>query len=233
MCGTPLAAAALERRERRVVSVLMADLQGFTSRSERLDVEDVDAFLAPYRDDLRRAVESTGGVVSDFAGDGMMAVFGAPVAHEDDAERAVRAAIAIRDSFLERDSPARGGDLHVRLGVTSGEVLVTLVGEQVRATGDVVNTAARLEAAAPADAVLVDEWTYRATSRAIRYEQAEAVKAKGKAEPVAAWLAVDPVSVLPEQQRDQLPLVGGTRRRMRCGVRLIGRGANRRRSWCR
>ena len=186
----------------------MADLQGFTSRSERLDVEDVDAFLAPYRDDLRRAVESTGGVVSDFAGDGMMAVFGAPVAHEDDAERAVRAAIAIRDSFLEPDSPARGGDLHVRLGVTSGEVLVTLVGEQVRATGDVVNTAARLEAAAPADEVLVDEWTYRATSRAIRYEQAEAVKAKGKAEPVAAWVAVDPVSVLPEQQRDQLPLVG-------------------------
>jgi class 3 adenylate cyclase len=186
----------------------MADLQGFTSRTERLDVEDVDAFLAPYRDGLRRAVESTGGVVSDFAGDGMMAVFGAPVAHEDDAERAVRAAIAIRDSFLDPASPARAADLHVRLGVTSGEVLVTLTGEQVRATGDVVNTAARLEAAAPTDGVLVDEWTYRATSRAIRYDQAEPAEAKGKSERVVAWLAVDPVSVLPEQQRDQLPLVG-------------------------
>jgi class 3 adenylate cyclase len=190
------------------VSVLIADLQGFTSRSERLDVEEVDAFLAPYRDDLRRAVESTGGVVSDFAGDGMMAVFGAPVAHEDDAERAVRSAMGIRDSFRDPDSAARQADLHVRLGVTSGEVLVTLAGDQVRATGDVVNTAARLEAAAPADGVLVDEWTYRATSRAIRYEQLDAVTAKGKAEPVAAWVAVDPVSVFPEQQRERLPLVG-------------------------
>jgi class 3 adenylate cyclase len=197
-----------ERRERRVVSVVMADLQGFTSRAERLDVEDVDAFLAPYRDGLRRAVEIRGGIVSDFAGDGMMAVFGAPVAHEDDAERAVRAAIAIRDSFLDPGSAARQADLHVRLGVTSGEVLVTLAGEQVRATGDVVNTAARLEAAAPTDGVLVDEWTHRATSRAIRYDQAEPVSAKGKVEPVPSWVAVDPVSVLPEQQRDQLPLVG-------------------------
>jgi class 3 adenylate cyclase len=208
-CASPLATVdAAERRERRVVSVLMADLQGFTSRSERLDVEDVDSFLAPYRDRLRRAVESAGGVVSDFAGDGMMAVFGAPVAHEDDAERAVRAAITIRDSFVDPDSPARQADLHVRLGVTSGEVLVTLAGEQVRATGDVVNTAARLEAAAAADGILVDEWTYRATSRAIRYDQAGAVEAKGKVDPVAAWVAVDPVSALPEQQRDQLALVG-------------------------
>jgi class 3 adenylate cyclase len=186
----------------------MADLQGFTIRSERLDVEDVDAFLAPYRDRLRQAVESAGGVVSDFAGDGMMAVFGAPVAHEDDPERAVRTAITIRDSFLDASSLARAADLHVRLGVTSGEVLVTLEGEQVRATGDVVNTAARLEAAAPADGVLVDEWTYRATSRAIRYDDAERVSAKGKADPVAAWVAVDPVSVVPEQQRDQPPLIG-------------------------
>jgi class 3 adenylate cyclase len=207
-CGTPLEGAARERRERRVVSVLVVDLQGFTSRSERLDVEDVDAFLTPYRDRLRRAVESTGGVVSDFAGDGMMAVFGAPVAHEDDAERAVRAAMAIRDSFLDPASPARAADLHVRLGVTSGEVLITLESGHVRATGDVVNTAARLEAAAPTDGVLVDAWTYRATSRAIHYDQVEPVLAKGKAEPVPAWVAVDPVSVLPEQQRDLISLVG-------------------------
>src|SRR5947209_11254857 len=208
-CAAPLEpSTGQERRERRVVSILMADLQGFTSRSERLDVEDVDEFLAPYRSRLRRAVESAGGVVSDFAGDGMMAVFGAPVAHEDDAERAVRTAIAIRDWFLDPDSSAQQADLHVRLGVTSGEVLVTLTGDQVRATGDVVNTAARLEAAAPPDGVLVDVWTHRATSRAIRYDDAEPVTEKGKAKPVAAWVAVNPVSVLPEQQRDRLPLVG-------------------------
>src|SRR5205807_5269554 len=107
--------------------------------------------------------------------------------------------------FLDPDSSAQQADLHVRLGVTSGEVLVTLTGDQVRATGDVVNTAARLEAAAPPDGVLVDVWTHRATSRAIRYDDAEPVTAKGKAKPVAAWVAVNPVSVLPEQQRARLP----------------------------
>ena len=97
----------------------------------------------------------------------------------------------------------------MRVGVTTGEVLVTLPADgHPDAIGDVVNTAARLEAAAPMDGVLVDEWTYRATSRAIRYEQAEPVEAKGKAEPVEAWVAVDPRSIVPEQQRDQLPLVG-------------------------
>ena len=79
---------------------------------------------------------------------------------------------------------------------------------QPDAIGDVVNTAARLESAAPTDRVLVDEWTFRATSRVIRYDEAEAVEAKGKSAPVSVWVAVEPVSVVPEQQRDQLPLVG-------------------------
>ena len=216
MCGAPLGSREVpDRRERRVVSVVFADLAGFTSRSERLDVEDVDAFLAPYRERLRQEVERHGGVVSDFAGDGMMAVFGAPVAHEDDPERAVRAALAIRDSFTAPDSPARASDLHIRLAVTTGEVLVTLDADGgVRATGDVVNTAARLQAAARRDTVLVDEFTHRATDRAVVFEPADAVDAKGKAEPVPAWVACEPRSLVPEQERTaDLPLVGRERER--------------------
>ena len=153
MCGASLTEApAAERRERRVVSILFADLAGFTSRSERLDVEEVEGFLAPYRAGLQRVVERMGGVVSDFAGDGMMAVFGAPVAHEDDPERAVRAALLISDSFTDSESAARAADLHVRLGVTTGEALIAVASDGgVRAAGDVVNTAARLESAAPTD----------------------------------------------------------------------------------
>ncbi len=209
-CGSPLAeVAATERRERRIVTIVFADLAGFTSRSEALDVEDVDAFLEPYLAQLRHHVARTGGVVSTVAGDGMMAVFGAPVAHEDDPERGVRAALGIRDAFAPGSAAGDAG-LHVRVGVTTGEVLVTLTGDgSVRATGDVVNTAARLQTAAPTDGVLVDEVTFRATSRAIVLEQVDSVAAKGKSQPVAAWLAVEPRSVVPEQGRlDGLELVG-------------------------
>jgi class 3 adenylate cyclase len=102
-CATALAPAGVsERRERRVVSVLFADLVGFTRRSERLDVEDVERFLAPYQELLGGCVERTGGTVAKFTGDGVMAVFGAVVAHEDDAERAVRCGLTIRDGLAER-----------------------------------------------------------------------------------------------------------------------------------
>ena len=104
--------------ERKVVTVLFADLAGFTSRSETLDPEDVRAFLLPYYDTLTSEIERHGGHVDRFLGDGVMALFGAPVAHEDDPERAVRAALRI----LER-IPALGLDLHLRLGINSGEVL--------------------------------------------------------------------------------------------------------------
>src|SRR6185295_6657272 len=173
-CAEPLTATTSERRERRVVSVLFADLAGFTSRSESLDVEDVDGFLSPYLAVLRSEVERTGGQVAKFTGDGVMALFGAVVAHEDDPERAVRCAIAIRERLAETegDQPDR---LRVRVGVTTGESLVVLSDGAVDAVGDVVNTAARLESAAPTDGVLVDEFTFRATSRVIRYEQAESV----------------------------------------------------------
>jgi class 3 adenylate cyclase len=209
-CAAPLdAVAPTKRRERRVVSVVFADLVGFTRRSESLDVEDVERFLAPYQALLGGCVEGTGGVVAKFTGDGVMAVFGGRVVHEDDPERAVRCALAIREGLAE----AEGGDgedrLRVRVGVTSGEALVSLgAGGELDAVGDMVNTAARLESAAPVDGVLVDEWTFRATSRAIRYQDVAPVEAKGKSETVAAWLALEPRSIVPEQQRDQPPLVG-------------------------
>ena len=175
------------------MSVLFADLAGFTSRSESLDVEDVEGFLAPYLAVLRSEVERTGGQVVKFTGDGVMAIFGAATAHEDDPERAVRAGLGI----CERVSEARDAELQVRVGVTSGEALVSHdPAGGVDAVGDVVNTAARLESAAPLGGVLVDGWTYRATERAIRYQAAEPVEAKGKSEPVLVWRAVETRSKL-------------------------------------
>ena len=177
------------RRERKVVTVLFADLVGFTSRAESLDPEDVEAILRPYHQRLRDELERHGGTVEKFIGDAVMALFGAPVAHEDDPERAVRAALAIREWAEE------AGDLEVRIGITTGEALVSLdarpeAGEGM-ASGDVVNTAARLQAAAPTNGILVDETTYRATERAISFEDAEPVEAKGKAEPVPVFRVVE------------------------------------------
>jgi class 3 adenylate cyclase/tetratricopeptide (TPR) repeat protein len=190
-CGSPLNAAAPDqaREERKVVTILFADLVGFTSQAEQLDPEDVRATLSPYYARLRSELERHGGTVEKFIGDAVMAVFGAPVAHEDDPERAVRAALAIRDAIVE------DGRLQVRIAVTTGEALVTLgarasEGEGMVA-GDVVNTAARLQSAAPVNGILADESTRRATRQAIDYREAEAVEAKGKAEPVPVWEALE------------------------------------------
>ncbi|MGZ4257952.1 MAG: ATP-binding protein, partial [Gaiellaceae bacterium] len=173
------------QRERKVVTVLFADLVGFTSRAESLDPEDVDAILRPYHDRLRSELERHGGTVEKFIGDAVMALFGAPTAHEDDPERAVRAALEIRDWAREE------GELEVRIGVTTGEALVSLAARpeagEGMASGDVVNTAARLQSAAPVNGILVGERTYRATSGAIDYREAEPVQAKGKQELVAVW----------------------------------------------
>ena len=174
--------------------MLFCDLVGFTSRSERLDVEDVRGVLAPYYQRLRADLERYGGTVEKFIGDAVMALFGAPTAHEDDPERAVRAALSIRDTIADLNEQDSSLDLHVRIGVTTGEALVVLDARPVEgegmASGDVVNTAARLQAAAPVDEIVVDESTFRATDRQITYQPAEPVAAKGKAELVPAWLAV-------------------------------------------
>ena len=172
--------------------MIFVDLVGFTGRSEKLDPEDVRGVLSPYHARLRLELERHGGVVEKFIGDAVMAVFGAPVAHEDDPERAVRAAFAIRDWIGEQPG------LQVRIAVNTGEALVSVgarPGEgEAMVAGDVVNTAARLQPAAPVDGILVGQATYRATRDAIVYRESPPVQAKGKAEPVAAWEALDPVA---------------------------------------
>jgi class 3 adenylate cyclase/tetratricopeptide (TPR) repeat protein len=205
-CGQPLTGtAAAGRDERRIVSVVFVDLVGFTARSEKLDPEDVAAFLAPYHDFVRREFESFGGVVEKFIGDAIVAMFGAPTAYGDDAERAVRAALAVRDGV---------DDVEVRIAVNTGEALVSLgaraeLGEAMVA-GDVVNTASRLQSAAPVGGVLVGRETYTTTRDAIEYESAAPVDAKGKAEPVEAWLAVRPLHAVGER-RQSGDLVGRAR----------------------
>jgi class 3 adenylate cyclase len=171
--------------ERKVITVLFADLVGFTSQAEELDPEDVAALLSPYHERLRSELERWGGTVEKFIGDAVMALFGAPVTREDDPERAVRAALAIRDWIAEE------GKLEVRIAVNTGEALVNLAvrpeaGEGM-AAGDVVNTTARLQSAAPVNGILVGETTYRATAQAIDYGEHEPVEAKGKAAPIAVW----------------------------------------------
>ena len=194
-CGSPLAEEFPEpREERKVVTALFADLVGFTGKAERLDPEDVRGLLSPYYGRLRSELERFGGTVEKFIGDAVVALFGAPVAHEDDPERAVRAALAVRDAVAELNEATPDLDLHVRVGVNTGEALVTLgarpsEGEGM-AAGDVVNTASRLQSAAPVDGILVGEATYRATAAAIEYRGSDPVTAKGKAEPLPAWEAV-------------------------------------------
>ncbi len=190
-CAAPLSTAEeAPLEERKVVTVLFADLVGFTSRAEQMDPEEVRSLLRPYHARLRDELERFGGTVEKFIGDAVMAVFGAPVAHEDDPERAVRAALAIRDWILDEQV-----ELQLRIGVNTGQALVSLgarpeEGEGMVA-GDVVNTAARLQSNAPVNGILVGESTWRATRDAIDYRPAEPVQAKGKAEPVEAWEAVE------------------------------------------
>jgi class 3 adenylate cyclase len=197
----PESASALAE-ERKIVTILFVDLVGFTARSEQLDPEDVRAIQAPYFARVRSAIESFGGTVEKFIGDAVMAVFGAPVAHGDDPERAVRAALAI----LERV------DLDVRIAVNTGEALVSISanpsqGEGI-VSGDVVNTAARLQSAAPVNGILVGEETYHATRTAIAYEELEPVLAKGKQQPVPVWRALGPRADLGAGAAAAAPMLG-------------------------
>ncbi len=164
--------------------MLFCDLVGFTAHAERLDPEDVQKILAPYHAQVRQELERHGGTVEKFIGDAVMALFGAPIAREDDPERAIRAALAIREY-------AAGTDLELRIGITTGEALISLDADPAdgegMASGDVVNTAARLQSAAPVNGILVDEGTYRMTRRAIDFRPATAVRAKGKASPIPVW----------------------------------------------
>jgi class 3 adenylate cyclase len=188
------------------VSVLFCDLVDFTTRAERLDPEEVRAIQAPYYERVRAELERYGGTVEKFIGDAVMALFGAPLAHEDNAERAVRAALAIRDWVTAE------GDLRVRIALTTGEALVRLEAQPLMgegmASGDVVNTAARLQAAAPENGVVVDEPTYRATKDVVDYRATKPVVAKGKAEPIAVWEAVRALVPIRPMREARAPFVG-------------------------
>jgi class 3 adenylate cyclase/tetratricopeptide (TPR) repeat protein len=180
---------AMAVAERRLVSVLFADLVGFTTASEDRDPEETRELLSRYFEVARRIVEGHGGTIEKFIGDAVMAVWGAPTAHEDDAERAVRSALAIVagvGSIADGDQP-----LHARAAVLTGEAAVTVGAEaQGMVAGDLVNTASRLQGVAQPGTVLVGEATYRATSNAISYEAAGERVLKGKTAPIPAWRAV-------------------------------------------
>jgi class 3 adenylate cyclase/tetratricopeptide (TPR) repeat protein len=193
-CGARLDVAARPVEERKIVTVVFCDLVGSTAKAERLDPEDVRAQLSSYHGRVRSELERYGGTVEKFIGDAVVAVFGAPLVHEDDAERGVRAALAIRDWALDEDA------VDVRLAVNTGEALVSVDGRaeagEGLVAGDVINTAARLQGAAPVNGILVGEKTYAATEQHIEYRPREPVAAKGKQEPVAVWEAVSARALL-------------------------------------
>jgi class 3 adenylate cyclase len=207
-CGAPLAEPPRTVEERRVVSVLFVDLVGFTAEAERLDPEDVRALLTPYYERVRDVIERYGGTVEKFVGDAVMGVFGAPTAHGDDPERAVRAALDVRDWAAEER-------LQLRAAVNTGEAIVALeavpASGQAMVAGDVVNTASRLQSAAPVGGVLVGEETYVSTRTAIDYRPAPPVIAKGKSIPVRAWLAAAAVAAAGERPLTRVPMVGRER----------------------
>jgi len=172
--------------ERRLVSVLFADLVGFTSFSEGRDAEEVRDLQSRYFDTVREIIGRYGGTVEKFIGDAVMALWGAPVAREDDAERAVRAALDLVDAVR-----GLGPGIEARAGILTGEAAVTLgATDQGMVAGDMVNTASRLQSAALPSTVLVGEATRRAAGRAIVFEAAADQLLKGKASPVPAWRAV-------------------------------------------
>src|SRR5688500_13347777 len=187
--------------ERKLVTVLFVDIVGSTSLGHDNDPEVVRAVLARYFERVREIAETHGGTVEKFIGDAVMVVFGVPRMHDDDAERAVRAALAIQAAVgpLNTDEALR---LQARAGVNSGEAVAAVDDrEQFLVTGDVVNVAARLQQHAEPGDVLVGALTQRLTSEAIEYEPHEPIDARGKPEPVPAFRAIRARSEVPDQAR--------------------------------
>ena len=212
-CATPLTGLAAPGRvevaraeraalaERRLVSILFADLVGFTPFAEERDAEDVRDTLTRYFEIATDVIGRYGGTVEKFIGDAVMAVWGAPTAREDDAERAVRAALDLVDAVR-----TLGPGIQARAGVHTGEAAVTLgATNQGMVAGDLVNTAARLQSVADPGTVLVGESTMRAASAAIAFEEAGGQTLKGKASPVAAYRALRVVAQRRGEGRADLP----------------------------
>jgi len=189
-CGTALRPG--EREERKLVTVLFCDLVEFTARFDLADPEDVREALVAYHARVRREIERFGGTVEKFIGDAVMAVYGAPVTHEDDAQRAVLSALRIPLAIEELNESHREAPFAVRIGIETGEAIVTVGTEQPEqgiAVGDVVNTASRLQTVAPPGGIVVGEATYRLTRDVVDYEPLEPVELKGKAARLSVWVA--------------------------------------------
>jgi class 3 adenylate cyclase len=214
-CGAPLPEPALTlREERRIVTVLFADMAGFTARAEQLDPEDVRAILDRYYSRMRSEIESFGGTVEKFIGDAVVAFFGAPVAHGDDPERGVRAALALCEAVADMNAADPALDLEVRVAVNTGEVIVSLDRAELHqgmVAGDVVNTASRLQANAPIGGVLVGEETHRATRGVVEYRAVEPLAVKGKRDPVRAWVATCASLSPAERVPSSVPILGRER----------------------
>ncbi|MEX0851538.1 MAG: adenylate/guanylate cyclase domain-containing protein, partial [Gaiellaceae bacterium] len=207
-CGTALAAPAPARESRKVVTVLFCDLVGSTALGESTDPEALRGRMRRYFEDLRRIIERHGGTVEKFVGDAVMAVFGIPVSHEDDALRAVRAVAEMRVAIA-------GHGLEARIGVNTGEVVVGGEGETL-VTGDAVNVAARLEQAAPPGETLIGAETRSLVRDAVRVEPVEPLTLKGKSEPVPAFRLLELLADAEALARHpEAPLVGRTRERER------------------
>ncbi len=211
-CGAALPAARGERDERKLVSILFVDLVGFTSRADRADPEDTRDMQHAYHTRVRTTIEEFGGTVEKFIGDAIMAVFGAPLSHGDDAERAVRAGLSVLSAIEQLNREQPGLDLEVHGAVNTGEAVVRIgagsnQGEPL-ATGDVVNTAARLQAAAAPRTLIVGQETYRATRGAIRYSELPPFAAKGKSEPLRAWVAEEVMGAPGERAATLTPMIG-------------------------
>jgi class 3 adenylate cyclase/tetratricopeptide (TPR) repeat protein len=214
-CGSPLAAAAPAAppsEERKVITAIFVDLVGSTARSEQLDPEDVKALVAPYHARVRAELERHGGTFEKFSGDAVLALFGTPKAHEDDPERAVRAGLAVREAIAELNAEDEWLDLHIRVGIHTGEALVMLGARpsegEWSAAGDVLNTAARIQSAAPTDGILVSRATYLATKALFSFKEADPIQAKGKAEPVPVFEVFGSRNGSGGRPRGETPLVG-------------------------
>jgi predicted ATPase/class 3 adenylate cyclase len=212
----PAAAAAargsIPPEERRQVTVLFADLSGYTAFAERMDPEAVKSLVDRALLRLGHEVTRYGGTVDKYIGDNVMAIFGAPIAHEDDAERAVRAGLGMQDAMGEVNAGLPdGAHFALRVGVNTGEVLAGAVGDAYTVVGDTVNVASRLQTAAQPGSVTVGERTMRATDAAVEYRTLEPLDLKGKAERVPAWEAVGLIeehSVRRVAPASESPLVG-------------------------
>jgi class 3 adenylate cyclase/tetratricopeptide (TPR) repeat protein len=207
-CGTALGVAETAREQRKVVTVLFCDLVGSTALGESTDPEALRARMRRYFEDLRAILERHGASVEKFVGDAVMAVFGIPVSHEDDALRAVRAAAEMRDAIA-------GHGLEARVGINTGEVVVGGEGETL-VTGDAVNVAARLEQAAPNGEILIGAETRVLVRDAVRVEAVEPLVLKGKSAPVEAYRLLEVLSdAEPLARHPETPLVGRERERRR------------------